>query len=64
MKLNFKQWFESDPGPTQLTPYAGPAPNPMQIPINLPKPKRGFLVKTPKPLGELTPNFPNDKRDF
>ena len=60
MNLNFKQWFESDPGPTQMTPVIGP--NPMQVPV--PKSNKDVLDKKPRPLGRLTPNFPKDKRDF
>lgn len=59
--MNFRQWFlESDPGPVQMAPANGP--NPMQIPISLHG--KSFPRKKPKPLGELTPNFPNDNRDF
>jgi hypothetical protein len=69
--MNFRQWFESDPGPTQMAPANGP--NPMQIPIDLPKnidlEKDNHLIrkrhtKTPRPLGNVTPNFPLDRRDF
>lgn len=56
--MNFRKWFESDPGPQQMAPQSGP--NPPQVPVDLPKSKMRFV----KPLGNLTPNFPNNTRSF
>jgi hypothetical protein len=68
--MNFRKWLEGlEPGPQQQ--HSPNGPNPMQIPVRpdqmtLPRPANGIpanrIIKKPKPLGELGPEFPGTAR--